>query len=81
MRAILTMRRGILPTTFAKPGLLIGYNEFEGGRGDDTIIGNSTVHYPGGGTAASYIHATSGVTVNLGANGNATGDSLSATTR
>jgi len=36
------------------------FNEFEGGFGDDTIIGN-------GNTRASYISAGSGVTVDLGA--------------
>ena len=42
------------------------YNEFEGMAGDDIITGNGT-------TALSYLHATSGVTVDIAA-GIATGD-------
>jgi Ca2+-binding RTX toxin-like protein len=42
------------------------FNEFEGRGGDDTITGN-------GNTRVSYVNATAGVTVNLGA-GTATGD-------
>lgn len=42
------------------------FNEFEGMGGDDTITGN-------GGTRVSYLHATGGVTVNLGT-GTSSGD-------
>jgi Ca2+-binding RTX toxin-like protein len=42
------------------------FNEFEGRGGNDTITGN-------GNTRVSYVNATAGVTVNLGA-GSATGD-------
>jgi VCBS repeat-containing protein len=48
------------------PGSPIGFNEFEGGAGDDTIIG--TVNALGAGlTRVSYVSATSGVTVDLAA--------------
>jgi Ca2+-binding RTX toxin-like protein len=42
------------------------FNEFDGGAGDDTIIGN-------GATRVSFISAFAPVTVNLGATGNASG--------
>jgi VCBS repeat-containing protein len=54
------------------PGSPIGYNEFEGGGGNDTVIG--TVNAEGAFlTRVSYVSATSGVTVDLAA-GTADGD-------
>ncbi|MDN5003916.1 VCBS domain-containing protein [Bradyrhizobium sp. GCM10027634] len=54
------------------PGSPIGYNEFEGGAGNDTIIG--TVNTQGAFlTRVSYVSATAGVTVDLAA-GTADGD-------
>ncbi|WP_280705032.1 VCBS domain-containing protein [Bradyrhizobium sp. BR13661] len=46
------------------------FNEFEGGGGSDTVIGN-------GNTRVTYVHANSGVTVTLGSSGSgdAYGDS------
>jgi len=46
---------------------LTSFNEFEGLGGDDTITGN-------GATRVTYISSPTGVTVNLGALGNAFGD-------
>ncbi|MBR1143698.1 tandem-95 repeat protein [Bradyrhizobium sp. AUGA SZCCT0431] len=54
------------------PSTVIGQDDFEGGGGDDTIIG--TVNALGQMTTrATYVSATSGVTVDLGA-GTADGD-------
>ena len=54
------------------PGSPIGYNEFEGGGGDDSITG--TVNAEGAFlTRVSYVSATAGVTVDLAA-GTADGD-------
>ncbi|GGI24311.1 beta strand repeat-containing protein [Bradyrhizobium guangdongense] len=54
------------------PGSPIGYNEFEGGGGNDTVIG--TVNAQGAFlTRVSYVSATSGVTVDIAA-GTADGD-------
>jgi VCBS repeat-containing protein len=54
------------------PGTPIGYNEFEGGAGNDTVIG--TVNALGAYlTRVSYVSATAGVTVDLAA-GTADGD-------
>ncbi|CAN7756272.1 VCBS domain-containing protein [Bradyrhizobium sp. LjRoot220] len=53
-------------------GIVVGQDDFEGGGGDDTIIG--TVNALGQMTTrATYVSATSGVTVDLGA-GTADGD-------
>ena len=46
----------------ANEGSFGGFNEFEGGGGDDQIIGN-------GNTRVSYTHATGGVVITLGASG------------
>src|SRR5262249_48786527 len=48
-----------------------GFNEFEGMAGDDIIVGNGPSSSSG--TKLSYLHATSGVTVDMAA-GTATGD-------
>ena len=54
------------------PGTPIGYNEFEGGGGNDTVYG--TVNALGAYlTRVSYVSATAGVTVDLAA-GSADGD-------
>jgi VCBS repeat-containing protein len=54
------------------PGTPIGFNEFEGGAGNDTVIG--TVNALGAYlTRVSYVSATAGVTVDLQA-GTADGD-------
>jgi RTX calcium-binding nonapeptide repeat (4 copies) len=56
----------------ATPGTPIGFNEFEGGAGDDTVIG--TVNALGAAlTRVSYLSATAGVTVDIQA-GTAAGD-------
>ncbi|MGT2504177.1 VCBS domain-containing protein [Bradyrhizobium guangxiense] len=54
------------------PGAAVGLNEFEGGAGDDVIIGsaNASAQIL---TRISYVSATSGVTVDLAA-GTADGD-------
>ena len=81
----LTGIEGIIGTNFADtydatgftgnsgiPGTPIGFNEFEGMGGNDTITG--TINSQGAAlTRVSYLDATSGVTVNL-ATGTATGD-------
>ncbi|TYL84331.1 VCBS domain-containing protein [Bradyrhizobium cytisi] len=54
------------------PGTPIGYNEFEGGAGNDTVYG--TVNAQGAAlTRVSYVSATAGVTVDIKA-GTADGD-------
>jgi VCBS repeat-containing protein len=54
------------------PGTPIGYNEFEGGAGNDTVIGD--VNALGAAlTRVSYVSATAGVTVDIQA-GTADGD-------
>jgi VCBS repeat-containing protein len=63
--------RGFTGNSFV-PGTPIGYNEFEGGAGNDTVYG--TVNALGAAlTRVSYASATAGVTVDIAA-GTADGD-------
>jgi Ca2+-binding RTX toxin-like protein len=57
---------GSSPISATNPGAS-NFNEFEGGGGDDTVIGN-------GNTRVAFYHATAGVVVTLGANGSGTAD-------
>ena len=60
------MRRTLALPNTANIGSLGAFNDFQGGGGDDTVIGN-------GGTRVNFSSASAGVTVNLQTNLNQAG--------